>query len=51
MVQNRTGPCTVKSEEEEEETQYDIMTKYDEAGYMLLAKEEERIFARVSGRV
>ena len=41
-------PDTVKTEEEEE-TQYVIVTKEDETGYMVWVKEEVKTHARVSG--
>ena len=41
-------PDTVKTEEEEE-TQYVIVTKEDETGYMVWVKEEDKTHARVSG--
>ena len=48
VTQRRTRPGTVKAEEEEE-TQYVIVTTEDEAQYMIWAKEEEKTHARVSG--
>ena len=50
VAQRRTRPDTVKAEEDEEETQYMIMTKTDKARYVILAKEEEKTHAQVSGR-